>query len=420
MNQPIIRINHVYKEYRLGQIGGTTLREELQRLGARLRKREDPIVRIGATKRSNNERFLALEDVAFDVMPGERVGIIGRNGAGKSTLLKLISRITAPTKGWIGLNGNVASMLEVGTGFHGELTGRENIYLNGAILGMKVHEIKSRIDQIIEFSECSQFIDTPVKRYSSGMYVKLAFSVAAHLDSEIMIMDEVLAVGDRAFQKKCLDKMTEVSEKEGRTILYVSHNMHTIRRLCSRGVMLEHGKVTHDGDVEEAIRQYTGAVHPAFSRTVDLRSLPRVMGCTGRARFVEAFIESENNKFSANDSIEIKITLDSSDDFGARFMLILFHESGTRVGKTESMDFRLVKGLNEKTISVPLEGVADGSYYYEITLWHVENLQIIEKLDSIADLFPITVVNPDAFGLRGYPWRTDWYAHVMFKPILVR
>ena len=257
MSEIMLKIEDVRKQYVLGQIGGTTLREELQRWGARLRGQEDPTQKIGSRNYAVGERFMALDGVSFDVMKGERVGIIGHNGAGKSTLLKLISRITAPTSGRIGLNGRVASMLEVGTGFHGELTGRENIYMNGAILGMKKREIDAKIEDIIEFSECRQFIDTPVKRYSSGMYVKLAFSVAAHLDSEIMIMDEVLAVGDMAFQKKCLGKMSDVSKTDGRTILYVSHNMNTIRQLCDRCIVLDHGKVAFDGDVEEAIGVYS-------------------------------------------------------------------------------------------------------------------------------------------------------------------
>ena len=259
MDELMIKIDNVSKRYRLGQIGGTTLREELQRFGAKIRGREDPTRKIGAREIVKGETFLALDGVSFEVKKGERVGIIGRNGAGKSTLLKLISRVTAPTSGRIGLNGRVACMLEVGTGFHRELTGRENIYMNGAILGMTKKEIDSKIEQIIDFSEVRQFIDTPVKRYSSGMYVKLAFSVAAHLDSEIMIMDEVLAVGDVAFQKKCLDKMNDISQTEGRTILYVSHNMSTIRQLCDRVIVLDHGRVVFDGDVEEGIDVYVSS-----------------------------------------------------------------------------------------------------------------------------------------------------------------
>ena len=258
MEDLMIKIDNVSKQYRLGQIGGGTLQGDLQSWWAKRHGREDPNSKIGAKTYGKNETFLALDGVSFEVKKGERVGIIGHNGAGKSTLLKLLSRVTAPTSGEIGLNGRVASMLEVGTGFHGELTGRENIYMNGAILGMTRAEIDRKMEDIIEFSECRQFIDTPVKRYSSGMYVKLAFSVAAHLDSEIMIMDEVLAVGDMAFQKKCLDKMNDVSRTEGRTILYVSHNMNTIRQLCDRVVVLNHGKVVFDGDVERGIEVYMG------------------------------------------------------------------------------------------------------------------------------------------------------------------
>ena len=275
MNDLMISVEHVSKEYRLGQIGGTTLRDELQRFHARVHGKEDPTKRIGAREPKNGETFLALDDVSFEVRPGERVGIIGRNGAGKSTLLKLISRVTAPTSGMIGLNGRVASMLEVGTGFHSELTGRENIYMNGAILGMTRREIDAKIEDIIDFSECRQFIDTPVKRYSSGMYVKLAFAVAAHLDSEIMIMDEVLAVGDMAFQKKCLDKMSDVSQSQGRTILYVSHNMNTIRQLCDRCIVLDQGKQIYDGEEEEAISRYMDVGGLTFSQTVDFSTIPR-------------------------------------------------------------------------------------------------------------------------------------------------
>ena len=257
MSETIIRIDHVSKEYRLGAIGGGTLKGDLQSAWARMRGKEDPNGKIGQTTYHNNDRFLALDDVSFEVKKGEALGIIGHNGAGKSTLLKLLSRVTAPTKGTISYNGRIASMLEVGTGFHPELTGRENVYLNGAILGMTRAEIDRKFDQIVDFAEMEQFIDTPVKRYSSGMYVKLAFAVAAHLDSEIMVMDEVLAVGDMKFQQKCLGKMGDAANQEGRTVLYVSHNMNTIRQLCTRCIVLDHGKVVFDGDVEEAIDIYS-------------------------------------------------------------------------------------------------------------------------------------------------------------------
>ena len=251
-----IRLTGVKKRYKLGQIGGGTLTADLQSWWARVRGKEDPNLPVNMDQRLVGKTFMALNGVDLTVHKGEALGIIGCNGAGKSTLLKLLCRVTAPTEGEIDIYGRIASMLEVGTGFNGEMTGRENIYMNGAILGMTKAEIDAKIEDIIEFSEVRDFIDTPVKRYSSGMFVKLAFSVAAHLDSEIMIMDEVLAVGDMAFQKKCLDKMRQAAKQEGRTVLYVSHNMNTIRRLCDRCVVLDKGRIIFDGDVEEAIELY--------------------------------------------------------------------------------------------------------------------------------------------------------------------
>lgn len=258
MGESALKINHVYKEYRLGAIGGGTLKGDLQSWWAKVNHKEDPNLAIGEERGEYNEKFLALEDICIEVNKGEALGIIGHNGAGKSTLLKLISRVTAPTKGEICYNGRIASMLEVGTGFHPELTGRENVYMNGAILGMTRAEIDSKFDEIVSFAEMEQFIDTPVKRYSSGMYVKLAFAVAAHLDSDIMIMDEVLAVGDAKFQQKCLGKMGDAANNQRKTVLYVSHNMSTIRQLCTRCIVLDHGHVVFDGATEPAIEIYLG------------------------------------------------------------------------------------------------------------------------------------------------------------------
>ena len=257
-----IQLSGVKKMYKLGQIGGGTLTADLQSWWAKVRHKEDPNSQIGSDQRLIGQTFMALNGIDLTVYKGEALGIIGSNGAGKSTMLKLLSRVTAPTEGEIDIYGRIASMLEVGTGFNGEMTGRENVYMNGAILGMTKAEIDAKMEDIIEFSEVREFIDTPVKRYSSGMYVKLAFSVAAHLDSEIMIMDEVLAVGDMAFQKKCLDKMRDAAKKEGRTVLYVSHNMNTIRQLCDRCIVLDKGKVVFQGDVEKAIAIYLGIETP--------------------------------------------------------------------------------------------------------------------------------------------------------------
>ncbi len=420
MPEFMVKIEHVSKQYRLGQIGGTTLRDELQRYHAKLHNQEDPTKRIGARDYKVGETFLALDDVSFDVKPGERVGIIGRNGAGKSTLLKLISRVTAPTSGMIGLNGRVASMLEVGTGFHGELTGRENIYMNGAILGMSKREIDKKIEDIIEFSECRQFIDTPVKRYSSGMYVKLAFSVAAHLDSEIMIMDEVLAVGDMAFQKKCLEKMNDVSLSQGRTILYVSHNMNTIRQLCNRCVMLDHGKLTFDGEVEEAISRYMQQSGMVFERVVNLENAQRLKGCSRRILFTEAEIQRENNVYSSEESMDIVFSVDATDHYDdVRFMMILFYQDGSRIGKTESNNFSVHQGINRITVSIPCSGLADGTYYYEINILQRIHYSAREKCDCVPNVLPFSIFNTEVFGIRGERWKSKIWGHVMLSPIRV-
>ena len=249
MSKPIIEVKGISKRYQLGGIGATRLRDDLERVWDQV---------TGRAPKKDGKEFWALRDVTFEVQPGEIVGIIGRNGAGKSTLLKILSRITEPTSGEIVMRGRVASLLEVGTGFNGDLTGRENIFLNGAILGMTKAEIRSKLDEIIAFAEIEKFIDTPVKRYSSGMYVRLAFAVAAHLEPEILIVDEVLAVGDADFQKKCIGKMQQVSSA-GRTILFVSHNIDAISKLCVKGVLLEGGTVKTAGKINSVIREYIEA-----------------------------------------------------------------------------------------------------------------------------------------------------------------
>lgn len=261
-NDIVIRAEHVSKQYRLGVINHGTLYRDMQSWWARYRGRADPnaeIKEMAVVKRDRarieGDVFHALDDVSFEVKRGDIVGVIGRNGAGKSTLLKVISRITAPTRGYIGLKGRVASLLEVGTGFHPELTGRENVFLNGAILGMSRSEVTSKFEQIVEFAEIGQFIDTPVKRYSSGMYVRLAFSVAAHLEPEILLIDEVLAVGDINFQKKCMGRMQEVG-KSGRTILFVSHNLTAISSICPTAILISDGKVADSGATSDVIKTY--------------------------------------------------------------------------------------------------------------------------------------------------------------------
>jgi len=259
MSSPVIRVENLSKLYRLGEVGTGSLAHDINRWWHRVRGKEDPYVQVGQindrTKKAESDWVWALKDINLEVKQGEVLGIIGRNGAGKSTLLKILSRIMAPTTGNVKVKGRIASLLEVGTGFHPDLSGRENIYLNGAILGMRRHEITRKLDEIVDFAGCAAYLDTPVKRYSSGMTVRLAFAVSAHLDAEIMVIDEVLAVGDGEFQKKCLGKMNDVAGM-GRTLLFVSHNMGMISSLCQRTILLEEGQMIEDTSTSEGVLAY--------------------------------------------------------------------------------------------------------------------------------------------------------------------
>lgn len=423
MSETMLKISHVSKQYKLGQIGGTTLREELQRRSARRHHQEDPTRKIGAKEYEYGEIFMAVDDVSFDVQKGERVGIIGHNGAGKSTLLKLISRITAPTSGDIWLNGRVASMLEVGTGFHGELTGRENIYMNGAILGMKKKEIDEKIEDIIEFSECRQFIDTPVKRYSSGMYVKLAFSVAAHLDAEIMIMDEVLAVGDMAFQKKCLEKMSDVSKTEERTILYVSHNMNTIRQLCDRCIVLDHGKVLYDGEVEEAIDRYMGAGgdSPNYVNLTAMEHDAHVEKKTVSMTSIEC-IGSETAVYDVGSDVKLCLTCTCKEDMKNVYLRVTVKSSDrtpvTMMTTDHGVDLssgrinRLIFDMNTSTL-VP------GRYLLTPTLYDVNQFGQMVHQDVVYDAFSFEVRQTPGFN-NNMVWQTRYWGFFHNPPMEVR
>ncbi len=421
MNEIMLKIENVSKQYVLGQIGGTTLRDELQRLRAKRRGEEDPTKRIGAKDYNKGEKFLALDGVSIEVKKGERVGIIGHNGAGKSTLLKLISRVTAPTSGTIGLNGRVASMLEVGTGFHPELTGRENIYMNGAILGMTKKEIDAKMEDIIEFSECRQFIDTPVKRYSSGMYVKLAFSVAAHLDSEIMIMDEVLAVGDMAFQTKCLDKMSDVSKKDGRTILYVSHNMNTIRQLCDRCVVLDRGKVIYDGDVEQAIAIYSHVGDLEIFIEKDLSSAERYVEVRDDriASITKVVIlNEEGNQFQHGENMKLKLTIDSKKTIrSASIRFTFWSKSGYSVASSFCIDFGSISiGSNIFQFEVPISQLEYSVYDVGLVLLEKTEFGSSSEIDVILSAFTIRIRES-----YNFYWNPSQWGHVrMLDSTLIR
>lgn len=413
MEELMIKIENLTKQYKLGQIGGTTLRDELQRLNAKLRHKEDPTKRIGAKDYNKGETFMALDGVSFEVKKGERVGIIGHNGAGKSTLLKLLSRVTAPTSGEIGLNGRVASMLEVGTGFHGELTGRENIYMNGAILGMTKKEIDAKIEDIIEFSECRQFIDTPVKRYSSGMYVKLAFSVAAHLDSEIMIMDEVLAVGDMAFQKKCLDKMNDVSRNEGRTILYVSHNMNTIRQLCDRVIVLDHGKTVFDGDVESGITAYMGVLESEYPTFHSFTNNKRAYHF-GKEIFIHSFeiLEKDSAAFKTGETIHVKITFDSFIDVENAKIIIRIRDitNTIMIAGILSESFSVKKEKNQSIcLSFKPEGLVEDSYCASLEIIGVSQTGVYHSYDNPYAQIPFHIEND---GITDIIWAKQYWGSI--------
>ena len=415
-----IQVSGVKKMYRLGQIGGGSLQADLQSWWARVRGKEDPNTIIGEGERSHGDTFMALNGVDLTIYQGEAVGIIGSNGAGKSTLLKLLSKVTAPTEGEIDIYGRIASMLEVGTGFNPEMTGRENVYLNGAILGMTKAEIDSKMEDIIEFSEVREFIDTPVKRYSSGMFVKLAFSVAAHLDSEIMIMDEVLAVGDMAFQTKCLDKMREAANQDGRTVLYVSHNMNTIRKLCDRCIVLNKGKVAFEGGVEEAIDLYLGTKNTS-NPIVDLSVLPREKYFnSGIARMTELVIKTQNSTFLVGETIEGKIKINAIKDvYNANISLVVMNngvpvmtsETGTVIRLNESKD-------NWIAFEFDLEQLAPSKYNLKIILSQKNDNGGVFYLDVLLDSYSFEIVPCEGF-YNNRKWNTKYTGFFYGNPIRI-
>ena len=420
MEDIIIDIQNVKKEYRLGAIGGGTLRGDLQSWWAKKRGKEDPNLTIGQEARLVGQKFMALNGINLRVCKGEALGIIGGNGAGKSTLLKLLSRVTAPTEGKIILNGRIASMLEVGTGFHGELTGRENIYMNGAILGMTKAEIDRKIEDIIDFSEVRDFIDTPVKRYSSGMYVKLAFSVAAHLDSEIMIMDEVLAVGDMAFQKKCLDKMKSAVKEEGKTVLYVSHNMSTIRQLCDRCVVLDKGKIVFEGEVEKGIDLYMSNSVQALDVDIDLSKkrmahLPKET--KGKVTHL-ALLDKENARYKYNEPIRIRMTIKAYQKMQSMSLRIEIRtKNGNPVGLAKIGNFGCINQHEEKSFDFRLDytGLVNGEYLVCLVLYDGNDYGNFIDIDAVYPAFMFSI--EDTENSIGLNWDHRNWGYIYFPDI---
>lgn len=414
-----IKLAGVKKRYRLGQIGGGSLQADLQSWWAKVRGKEDPNTKIDEEQRIKGENFMALNGIDLTVYKGEALGIIGGNGAGKSTMLKLLSRVTAPTEGEIDIYGRIASMLEVGTGFSAEMTGRENVYMNGAILGMTKAEIDAKMEQIIEFSEVREFIDTPVKRYSSGMYVKLAFSVAAHLDSEIMIMDEVLAVGDMAFQKKCLDKMRDAAKKEGRTVLYVSHNMNTIRRLCDRCVVLDKGRIVFEGNVEDSISYYMGAS----------KELSIINDCSGKHNGyiidesihidTVTVLDKEHPVYFQNEKVAVKVDYTSKEDIkNMSIRTTILSSDRTVVGLATSVPcIQVKKGTNSTKIEMDLDWLAPGKYYVRMTAYSVNDYGVKLERDVVENAFSFEKIQGD--NNNRMEWNHEWWGYMCFPELKI-
>ncbi|MBR7188889.1 MAG: ABC transporter ATP-binding protein [Clostridia bacterium] len=416
MAERLLEVEGVSKQYRLGMIGGGTLHGDLTSWFARVRGKEDPNTKIGMEHYAHNESFMALDNVSFNVDRGDAVALIGRNGAGKSTMLKLISRITAPTTGEIRIRGRVASLLEIGTGFHKELSGRDNIYLNGAILGMNRAETTRKIKEIIEFSEIEQFIDTPVKRYSSGMYVKLAFAVAAHLDPDVMICDEVLAVGDIAYQQKCLAKMSEIA-REGRAVLYVSHNMRTVAQLCNRGLFLDRGQLKYDGTVERAIELYGGSGVRSIHQNLDVLPHPKRRGDTMRMLEIE-FLNTQALEYEMDSTMEFRLKcIAHLPDPRLRIRLILKNSMATPIAMTQTEPFEVkAEEVFERRIRFPLDGLAPGEYIIKISIVSGNPRGKTNYYDTLEDVSRFVVTDDPALN-AGFYWEERLWGNFRLQPL---
>ena len=399
MNSEIIlQAKNISKQYRLGLVGTGTISHDLNRWWSRIRGKDDPYLKIGEAnnrgEKGNSDYVWALNNITFEVKRGEVLGIIGKNGAGKSTLLKILSRVTSPTTGEIKTKGRIASLLEVGTGFHPEMTGRENIYLNGAILGMTKAEIKEKLDIIIDFSGCLRFIDTPVKRYSSGMKVRLAFAVAAHLEPDILVVDEVLAVGDAEFQKKAIGKMQDISNSDGRTVLFVSHNMAAVRSLCTRGMLLENGKISSIGSIDSIIEAYLDKDVIKNKLNIKNRS------GNGIVRVSDIIVSGKTNVMppESGQPFKINISLDNELQINSpqlRLDLKINDYIGQRVAWLSNYlaDVDRVDDIKNIIFSIEKLNLNEGTYYITTDLY-IDNV----RSDFLQNSISFDVVNGDFYG----------------------
>ena len=399
-----IEFNNVSKLYRLGLVSSGTLGSDLQRWWQMsILGKEDPSLKVGSvndrSKAADSDYVWALKDIDFKVEQGDVVGIIGKNGAGKSTLLKLLSKVTGPTTGVIRAKGRIASLLEVGTGFNGELTGRENIYMNGAILGMTKQEITSKIDEIVDFSGCERYIDTPVKRYSSGMTVRLGFAVAAHLDPEIMVVDEVLAVGDAEFQKKAIGKMQDVSKGEGRTVLFVSHNMASIRNLCKSGVVLKNGYIDHVGTADDCVDYYIGTNLADLFGYTEITPKHHVSSVIKEMEYLSVEMLNDFRNVSNEEPLRFKMKVKRNDSKITRcqFGVVIRNNSDAVVGAMYSRVVDLPKGseLMEVEIVFPGHQLARGRYSLNFNISYNDFNAEIRDLDVVWDVIRFEVTYMD-------------------------
>lgn len=404
MSNTVIKVENLSKQYRLGSVGTGSLSHDVNRLWHQLRGKEDPYLKIGEvndrTQKGSSDYVWALRDVNFDVKQGEVLGIIGRNGAGKSTLLKILSRTTAPTTGNIKIKGRVASLLEVGTGFHPELSGRENVFLNGAILGMTKNEIKRKFDEIIDFAGVERYIDTPVKRYSSGMYVRLAFGVAAHLEPEILIVDEVLAVGDAEFQKKALGKMKDVSNNEGRTVLFVSHNMGAIKTLCTRALLMKNGTAAFEGPTAATIERYLGEGEEEVT-ALYINEQPKELSDILEIKVVDADGNVKSN-FSFDEKVNVLFTLKVAEKhLGAHFGFRVKDQIERNVFTSEIQLNSVLQEAGIITLSaeMPARLLVPNSYQLVVG-FHLVNQEMIQYLEAPVQ-FTIEETGTDFFKYAG-------------------
>lgn len=401
MTKPIISVRNISKVYRLGEIGVTSVREESARAWRKFRGKE-PL--------NDEGDFWALNDVSFDVEQGEVVGIIGKNGAGKSTLLKILSRITEPSGGEVRLRGRVAALLEVGTGFHPELTGRENIYLNGTILGMKKREIDAKLDEIIAFSGIEKHIDTPVKRYSSGMNVRLGFAVAAHLEPEILIVDEVLAVGDADFQKKCIEKMQDVASK-GRTVLFVSHNMSSVARLTDRCIVIDKGSVAKSGPTREAIDFYLYNGQVKMPADGDISKYPRLPYGDGSVTALKLQYLNEDRILRLGDDLKLCISLQAKrniDDL--QLQMTIFSANGTTVGTACSQKYIQIRKdeVVDISMSLPDPSLSPGKYFSDLALVFGKRLEAKTALEVLPRVIAFEVSSMLSDKTQLVHWNDAW------------